>query len=178
MARDISMLDDNLLVVGRQVRTDSGRAIDLLCLDSAGDTVVVELKRNMTAREVTAQVLDYASWVEGLSSKEVMDKATEYFKNPDSLAFEFKNRFGEELPGELNQGHRALVVAEEIDVVTERIVRYLSNKGVPIYLATVQHFKDKDGREILANVYLIEPEVAEAKSKDSLNKSVDCSMIR
>ena len=163
LENDISVLDRNLLVIGRQVSTDFGGAIDLLCLDSAGNTVVVELKRGLTPREVTAQALDYASWVKGLSSKELMDKATEYFKNPDSLASEFQNRFGEELPGELNLGHRALVVAEEIDAVTERIVRYLSDLGMPINVATVQHFKDKDGREILAQVYLIEPEVVEAK---------------
>lgn len=42
---DISMLDENLLVIGRQVRTDFGSEIDLLCLDNAGDTVVIELKR-------------------------------------------------------------------------------------------------------------------------------------
>ena len=108
MENDISVLDRS---IGRQVSTDFGGAIDLLCLDSAGNTVVVELKRGLTPREVTAQALDYASWVKGLSSKELMDKATEYFKNPDSLA-SVQNRFGEELPGELNLGHRALVVAE------------------------------------------------------------------
>ena len=58
---DISVLDPNLLVIGRQVRTDFGGQIDLLCLDSAGDTVVVELKKGRTPREVTAQALDYAS---------------------------------------------------------------------------------------------------------------------
>ena len=40
----------------------------------------------------------------------------------------------------------------------------MSDMNVPINVATVQHFKDKDGREILAQVYLIEPQVAEAKS--------------
>ena len=172
LARDISILDPELLVIGKQVRTDSGGAIDLLCLDSAGDTVVVELKRGMTPREVTAQALDYASWVKGLSSRELMEKATEYFKNPDSLASEFQNRFGVELPDELNLGHRALVVAEEIDAVTERIIRYLSDLGMPINVATVQHFKDKDGREMLAQVYLIEPEVVEAKLQHRSRRTV------
>ena len=60
---DISALDPNLLVIGRQVNTDFGGTIDLLCLDSAGDTVVIELKKGKTPREVTAQALDYASWV-------------------------------------------------------------------------------------------------------------------
>ena len=119
----------------------------------------------MTPREVTAQALDYASWVEKLSSKDLMDKANEYFRDPDSLAVEFQNRFREELPDELNLGHRALVVAEEIDAVTERIVRYLSDIGVPINAMTVQHFKDERGREMLAQVHLIEPEVVEAKAQ-------------
>ena len=36
LANDISMLDSNLSVIGRQVRTDFDGAIDLLCLDSQG----------------------------------------------------------------------------------------------------------------------------------------------
>ena len=162
---DISVLDPNLLVIGRQVKTDFGGSIDLLCLDREGDTVVVELKKGRTPREVTAQALDYASWVKGLSSTELMDKADEYFNNTGSLASEFQNKFGEELPSELNLSHRSLVVAEEIDASTQRIVRYLSDMNVPVNVATVQHFRDKDGRELLAQVYLIEPKEAEAKSQ-------------
>ena len=45
LATDISVLDPNLLVIGRQVPTDFGGTIDLLCLDSSGDTAVVELKK-------------------------------------------------------------------------------------------------------------------------------------
>ena len=69
------------------------------------------------------------------------------------------------MPGELNLGHRSLIVAESMDASTERIVRYLSGMSVPINVATVQHFKDENGRRILAQVYLIEPEEAEAKSR-------------
>ena len=64
--QDISVLSDDLLVIGRQVLTDYGDYIDLLCLDRSGDVVVVELKRDTTPREVTAQALDYASWVRDL----------------------------------------------------------------------------------------------------------------
>ena len=166
---DISVLNQNLLVIGRQVDTDYGGTIDLLCLNSAGDTVVVELKKGKTPRDVTAQAMDYASWVKDLSYERLTEIADEYFRKRDNglLASEFQNNFGEELPSQLNSNHHSLVVAEEIDPSTERIVRYLSNMGVPINVATVQQFRYKDGRELLAHVYLIEPEEADAKSRSA-----------
>ena len=45
LANDISLLDPDLLVIGRQVRTAYDGEIDLLCMDSTGDLVVVELKK-------------------------------------------------------------------------------------------------------------------------------------
>ena len=40
LADDISVLDPSLLVIGRQVRTSFGGAIDLLCMDGEGSLVV------------------------------------------------------------------------------------------------------------------------------------------
>ena len=165
LATDISVLDPNLIVIGRQVPTDFGGTIDLLCLDSSGDTVVVELKKGRTPREVTAQALDYASWVRDLSREQVVSIAEEYLGGSDSLDSAFQELLEEPLPNELNVGHRSLIVAESMDSSTERIVRYLSSMNVPINVATIQHFKDKADRSMLAQVYLIEPEEAEAKSR-------------
>ena len=171
LASDISVLDPNLLVIGKQVHTDFRGVIDLLCLDSAGDTVVVELKKGQTPREVAAQALDYASWVKDLSHERITSVAADYFETPDSLASAFQERFEKPLPSELNLGHRSLIVAESMDASTERIVRYLSGMNVPINVATVQHFKDKAGTSILAQVYLIEPEEAEANSQSTSRRA-------
>ncbi|MBD1814499.1 DUF91 domain-containing protein, partial [Microcoleus sp. FACHB-DQ6] len=72
---DISILADDLLVIGRQVITDYGGKLDLLCIDRNGDLVIVELKKDKTSREVTAQALDYASWVKDLSKERVTEIA-------------------------------------------------------------------------------------------------------
>ncbi len=171
LASDISALDPNLLVIGRQVRTDFGGMIDLLCLDNVGDTVIVELKKGRTPREVTAQALDYASWVKDLSCGRLTDIADEHFRESDSLDAAFQKQFEKPLPDELNLDSRALIVAESMDASTERIVRYLSSFEVPINVATVQHFKDRDGRSLLAQIYLIELEEAEAKSRSTSRRT-------
>ena len=163
---DISMLDPNLLVIGRQVRTPFSGIIDLLCLDFDGGLVVVELKRDQTPRDVTAQVLDYASWVKNLRDDEIRGIADGYL-NPRGSFLEaaFATKFEQPLPDPLNESHRSLIVAASTDAATERIVRYLSDLHVPINVVTVQYFQGDDGREMLAQVFLVEPEEAQAKSQ-------------
>ena len=157
LANDISMLDPDLLVIGRQVRTDYGTIIDLLCIDRHGALVVVELKKGKTDREVSAQALDYASWVKELKADRIAEIARAYLGVDLEEALQAKF---ESTPETWNESHRSLVVAEAIDANTERIVRYLSELGVPINVATVQAFKDESGQEMLAQVFLVEPEVA------------------
>lgn len=163
---DISMLDPDLMVIGRQVRIPSVGTLDLLCLDSNGDLVVIELKRGQTPREVTTQALDYASWAKDLPFERIREIANGYL-NPrgSSLEDAFDTKFGQPLPFALGESHRSLIVAEAMDAATERIVRYLSDLGVPINVTTVQHFRREDGREMLAQVFLVEPQEAQAKSQ-------------
>ena len=167
IAVDIAILDPDLLVIGRQVTTAYGGTLDLLCLDSNGDTVVVELKRDKTPRDVTAQALDYASWVKDLSAEDITTIADKYLstvgKGPLQVAFQ--QQFDGSLPEELNLSHRSLIVAESMDASTERIVQYLSDMNVPINVATVQHFIDASGNRLLAQVYLIEPQEAESRAR-------------
>ena len=173
LERNIAMLDPGLLVVGRQVQTPSGR-IDLLCIDREGLIVVVELKKGQTRREVVAQALDYASWVKDLNTEKVEKIAKECRKieSDGSLQQAFVEKFDEERD-DLCEGHRSIIVAEAIDDSTERIVRYLSELGVPINIARMHAFKDSSGQEMLAQVFLVEPEIARdrARSSSSLTAS-------
>ncbi len=55
------------MLIGRQEVTGFGR-IDLLAITPYGALVLIEHKCNRTPREVVAQALDYASWVEKLTA--------------------------------------------------------------------------------------------------------------
>lgn len=56
-------------MIGRQVYTDFGKYIDLLAIDTTGSIIIIELKKHKTPRDVVAQTIDYAAWVENLSSE-------------------------------------------------------------------------------------------------------------
>ena len=162
---DISIISDDLLVIGRQVETDFGGVIDLLCMDYRGDLVIVELKRDKTPREITAQILDYASWVSELSNDDTTQIWGEYIEEDVPLEEIFKDKFKDDLPEILNEHHRMLIIGSEIDSSSERIIKYLSDTyGVNINAITFQYFKKTDG-EFIARTFLIEPSQAEYLSQ-------------
>jgi hypothetical protein len=164
LEQDISIISDDLLVIGRQVRTTFEKYIDLLCIKRNGDVVMVELKKDKAPREVIAQVLEYASWVDDLSYEDISDIADNYLKEK-SLTLEeaFEKKFGEPLPDVLNESHEMLIVATDLDDQSERVIRYLSQYGIRINAVTFNYFK-KDDHEFIARVILI-PKSAEEMRK-------------
>lgn len=164
LAKDISVLSAELMLIGRQVPTAHGKYIDMLGIDAEGNLAIIELKRNRTPRDVVAQVIDYASWVQNLSYDEVRDI---YVNNNHGSEFEaaFAKAFGcESPPEEVNKSHQLLVVAAELDRETERIIGYLAdNYAVPINAVFFRHFEDA-GNRYLVRSWLIDPSEVDAKA--------------
>ncbi|MGD6933339.1 MAG: endonuclease NucS domain-containing protein [Candidatus Bathyarchaeia archaeon] len=159
ISSDISIISPDYLVIGREVPTDFGGYIDILCMSENGDLVIVELKRDKTPREISAQVLDYASWVRYLTADKIQEIAEKYCK--PSLIEVYQAKFNHELPATFNQEHQMLIVGSEIDNSTERIIHYLSETyGVPINAVTFNYFKDGTN-EYAARTFLIEQDKAE-----------------
>jgi hypothetical protein len=171
LANDVSILGLDLLVIGRQVITAYGKKIDLLAIDGEGNLSVIELKRDKTPRDVVAQALDYGLWVRNLSFDDIANIAHSYLQ--ERLEEAFVSRFGVAIPDAINQEHRLLIVASELDASTERIVTYLSTGyGVPLNVLFFRYFVDTD-RRYLARTWLIEPSEAEAKSNIVTKKGVE-----
>ncbi|WP_339304096.1 endonuclease NucS domain-containing protein [Paenibacillus sp. FSL R5-0519] len=162
ISSDISIIDPTVMLIGRQITTAFGKFIDILAMNSEGNLVIIELKRNKTPREVVAQTLDYASWVQQLNYNDITRIYSE--KNPGKqLEQDFVDYFQTDLPETLNESHLLLVVSAELDPATERIINYLTNFGVPINALFFHYFKDGDN-EYLARNWLIDPNSFEAKS--------------
>lgn len=153
--QDSTLLGSDLLIIGRQVPTVFGKFVDLLGMDVDGVIHVLELKRDRTPREVVAQLLDYASWVQSLSNSDIRDI---WQANNPTFVFDvqFAERFGVAPPDQLNQSHALTIVASGLDTSTERIVTYLhTTYGVPINAVFFRYFVDGD-RSYLARTWLID----------------------
>jgi len=165
--KDITIISNNLLIIGRQTVTDYGGIIDLLCLDNNGDVTIIELKRDKTPREVVAQTLDYASWVNKLSNDRVTEIANQYLKENGPLEKTFQSYFQTELPEILNENHKILILASDIDSSSERIINYLSESyGVAINAIKFQYFRNNQNDEFLARIFLIDPGQVEVRTRN------------
>ena len=136
------ILSGEWMMIGRQEHTGFGGRIDLLAIAPDASLVLVELKRDRTPREVVAQALDYASWVDQLTPDRIAQIYQRFSKGRD-LSQDFRNRFGAELDEDsLNQTHQIILVAAHLDDSTERIINYLNARDIAINVIFFQVFQN------------------------------------
>ena len=123
---NIEILNKGWLVISNQVKTDAGKFIDILCIDHDGDMVVVELKKDLTPREVTAQVIDYAASVSKMTVEEIAQLYLSFTNGNETLNDAFQKKYGTGLDeASVNQNVKMVIVAAKMDDGTERIIRFL-----------------------------------------------------
>jgi hypothetical protein len=161
ICKDISVLSDQWLLIGRQIPTSFNGIVDLLAIDSTGSLIIIELKKDKTPREVVAQAIDYASWVQNLDGTEIADIferfCQKYLRTKLSLDQAYSDKFGSRLmEDDLNSSHQMIVVATELDSSSERIIKYLSDRDIAINAVFFHVFIDKEIR-YLSRAWFIDP---------------------
>lgn len=150
------ILSDEWMLIGRQERTGAGGIIDLLAIAPDGALVLIELKRERTPREVVAQAIDYAVWVEALEPEDIAAIYGRFAPGRD-LAADFRERFGQPLDEDtLNDSHQIVIVATHLDDSSERIVGYLNKRDIAINVLCFQVFAS-GGQQLLSRSWLLDP---------------------
>ena len=156
IVRDSNILSSEWMLIGQQEITNFGGRIDLLAMAPDGSLILVELKRDKTPREIIAQALDYASWVEQLTPERI-SQIFQRYTNGGNLNDAFKIRFGTDLVEEsINQSHQIVIVASELDAATERIITYLNARDVAINALFFQVFIS-GADQFLSRAWFIDP---------------------
>lgn len=132
---------------------EEGGYFDILALDDNGDTVIVELKRGKTPRQVVSQALEYASGIRN----EPYDRLEERFEA-------FRRHSGEDSLGSLREEHAAffkidddpldeddfnddihlVIVAAEFGDATLNMADLLRDHGLDVVCVRYQTFTDAD----------------------------------
>ena len=73
IVRDSSILSNEWMLIGQQVVTSHNGRVDLLAIAPDASLILIELKRDRTPREIVAQALDYASWVQQLAPEQISE---------------------------------------------------------------------------------------------------------
>ncbi|CAO1659107.1 Endonuclease NucS C-terminal domain-containing protein [Halomonas sp. NYA30] len=172
ITKDISILSDHWLLIGRQVYTDFGKYIDLMAIDATGSIIIIELKKHKTPRDVVAQTIDYAAWVENLTSEKFVqiytDFAAKHSLPEKTFDQAFKSKFGmAPVEEEVNSSHQMVIVAAELDASTERIINYLNDKA-SVAVNAVFFSVFRDGENLyLSRSWMIDPVETEERAANT-----------
>jgi hypothetical protein len=159
-----------ILIIGRQVPTNLSTFIDLLGVDESGASVVIELKRDKTPRETISQLLEYASYVDGLS----YDNLSDIFKEYDGSGIELSDYHNEyfqsskDISISWNKKIRLLIIAQSISIEIQQVATYLRKLELDIALMEFKYFVTKSGEEIISSDYILgEETLSHIKSSSS-----------
>ncbi len=181
LAQNPEALGEELLVIQKEFDgfNDTRERLDLLALDKHGDLVIIENKLDDSGRDVTWQVLKYASYCSSLSKKQIINIYQNYLtkigsqlKAEDSISDFFDNTEIEEIS--LNKGltQRVMMVAGNFRKEVTSTTLWLLN-----YKLRIQCFKVTPyslGDQLFMNIEQIIPlKEAEEYSIDMAEKVQD-----
>jgi|GEM_PF-1015578 hypothetical protein len=134
VANDLELIEDGLILIQRQVPTDSG-PMDILAVDSDGSLVTMELKG----------IVDDQQLVQGLRYYDWVAKNASWISN----AYKEKNI-------DPNETCRLILVAPDFDDVTKKVAKYL-NVELDLVKYTGVELPDGTRTIICENINVTEP---------------------
>jgi hypothetical protein len=158
------ILGEDVAIIGEQVQTSSG-PLDFLGIDSSGNVVIVELKRDRLPREALAQAIDYASDVAGWDIDRFKEICLSFTNQTleDFLQEKFDGLAIEDLA--FNQAQRLLLVGFAIEESLARMIEWLSDQySVGINLIMLNYARTSQGDEILSRMVMIPEEIEKQKA--------------
>lgn len=164
IAKNPSCLGEDLLIIQKEFDgfSDTSERLDLLAIDKFGDLVVIENKLDTSGKDVTWQVIKYASYCSSLSKEQICNIYQEYLnkQNIENTAEEkisefFDNKEFDEIT--LNQGtkQRIIMVSGNFRKEVTSAVLWLRNFNLRIQCIRVTPFAH--GENLLLDIEQILP---------------------
>ena len=175
----ISVLDERLMVIAEEFGdwVDSLRRIDLLCIDSEANLVVVELKRTDDGGHMELQALRYAAMVSSMTFDQLVDTHARYRSKaaPDTdaakaaiLGFLGWPDVDED---QFAQDTRIVLATADFSKELSTAVLWLNDRGIDIRCVRLKPYKMADGTLLLDMQQIIPlPEAATFQTQIGVKK--------
>ena len=156
IVNDVTLIDEGLTLVGRQVSIDDGQ-LDLLAIDTRDRWVVIEIKRGQLNASALTQALYYASSLVKLEADELDKKIApglSQFGDEKELSAQVKRQLDSE------EGEREvalLLVGTGVHAGLERMIGFLGRFGVPIGIVSFEVFELENGPKLMIREVMDEP---------------------
>lgn len=152
--------NEQVLIIGQSI---SGQEMaDVLALDSLGNLILVEIKRDWSDRATVAQLLGYAAELRKVAYERLNEEAQRYAKwEGGDLLSKFREFIeNEDFPKEdIGEKQRVFVVAPDSDQELKKIVAWLRSYKVPIQFIPFSLLADEEGHLRFINIEGIESEI-------------------
>ncbi len=148
IANDPTLVDSDLLLIGRQIKLNTG-ILDVLALNRQGQWAVIEIKRSAVRRETVAQALDYAGAIASFTPQELKELVQICLEKRglNMLAFMKKNRLSNRI---FTQPEILVyVVGTQRDINLDRISKHTTFHNHPIHVVSFDVYRNTDGEHIL-----------------------------
>lgn len=145
IAKNPACLNEELLIIQKEFSgfNDTNERLDLLALDKQGNLVIIENKLDDSGRDVTWQVLKYASYCSSLSTDDIT-KIFNTYLGDNSAKEKFEDFFeSEDYEEKLNAGNsqRIMMVSGSFRKEVTSTVLWLMNYGLRIQCFKATPFK-------------------------------------
>tara|TARA_B110000971_G_scaffold221528_1_gene269035 strand:+ start:1620 stop:2753 length:1134 start_codon:yes stop_codon:yes gene_type:complete len=146
-------LKEEFLIIQKEFSgfNDTNERLDLLALDRSGNLVVIENKLDDSGKDVTWQVLKYASYCSSLNSSDIINIYNQYLQIENSkesaeemLQDFFESEDYEEILSSSTHQRIMLVAGEYRKEVTSTVLWLINNYGLRIQCFKASPFKMSD----------------------------------
>jgi hypothetical protein len=140
------IIDENLLIIGKEVVLPSDIRLDLLAIDKKSNLVILELKRDTSGKNIDWQAIKYASYCSSFSNTDIFRQYAEYLgTNEDEAETRIEEFIEAENFESLNEKQRIILVSKDFhsDVVSS--VLWLRDYGIDISCVKLTPYSDGEG---------------------------------
>ena len=150
------IIDEDLLIIGKEVPLPSDIRIDLLAIDKKSNLVIIELKRDDSGRNVDWQAIKYASYCSNFTNTEIFRLYAEYLgTTEDEAETEIEKFIEAENFEELNNKQRIILVSKEFHSDVISAVLWLRDYGIELSCVRFTPYIDDIGDLFIAPTKII-----------------------